>query len=74
VRAVPRVDGVVVTQLTADPGGDALAADAQVDQAVDPPRARQLRDPLLEAPDPAHRLQQSERRAGVKRRHDEFTP
>ena len=35
VGAVPAVDAVVVAQLAADRGGDALAADAQVDQAVD---------------------------------------
>jgi hypothetical protein len=33
-----------------------------------------LRDPLLEASDPAHRLEQSERRAGVQRRHGKLRP
>ena len=74
VRTVPRVDDVVGAQLAADPGGDTLATDAQVDQPVGPPRARELRDSLLEAPDPAHRLKHSERRAGVQRRHGGLRP
>ena len=74
VRAVAGVDDVVCAELAADPRGDALAADAEVDQPVDPPRPRELRDALLETPDPAHRFEQSERGAGVQRRHGELRP
>ena len=66
VRAVAAVDTVVVSQLAADARRHALAADAQVDQAVHLQGALELRHPLLEAADPPHRPQQRGRRCRVK--------
>ncbi len=60
VGAVPGVDGVISSQLTADAGRDALAADAQMDEPVDLKAPLERRHPLLEAADPPHRLEQVE--------------
>ena len=64
VGAMAAVDGVVVAQLAADPGGHALRADAEVDQPVDLEAVVQLGHALLEAADPPHRPQEVERELG----------
>ena len=64
VGAVAAVDRVVVAQLQAGAGGDALLPDRQVDQPVDLVGALEPADALLEVADPPHRAQQR----GARRR------
>ena len=59
VRPVPRVHGVVVAQLAAHGSRDALAADAQMDQALDLAGPHEHADLLLEEADPPHRREQA---------------
>jgi hypothetical protein len=56
------VDAVIVAQLAADGGRDALAADAQMDQSVDLEVPFQRADALLEEADPPDRPQRGARR------------
>jgi hypothetical protein len=58
VRAVARVDGVVLAKLSAHGGSHALLTDAQVDQPVHLVGALELADALLEVADAPHRLEQ----------------
>src|ERR1019366_8957267 len=67
VRTMAAVDRVIGAQLGADGGGDALLADAQMDQAVDLVRALEHPHALLEHADAPHRAQQRQRRGGVER-------
>jgi hypothetical protein len=58
VRAVPADHVVVAVERRAGADGDALLADAEVQQALQLPLGVQLGDLLLERPDPPHRVQQ----------------
>ena len=72
VRAVPRVDGVVVAQLGAHGRGDPLLAHAEVDQAVHLVGLLEPADAFLEHADPPHRREQAQCLLAAERRNDHY--